>query len=253
MKDSEDAIEKVLAGLRDADTPAGMERRMLDGLEGRVAASAQMNWLRLRPMWMAMPKGSAAMRTFGWGVAAAGMFAMVFALSVMRRGGHVPVTSKGDSAPVASVPVTSPVLAADKAELFPRQSGMRSETKASALETRLIRAAARSESDEAMAMDDMRTASFPAPPMPLTEQERLFLRIVHQGDPVEMAMLDPKQRSLQDLKEKAEYQRFFARPPIEQAAPEQPMQEQPTPETATPDQPITQQVAPEQSRMGEKR
>jgi hypothetical protein len=250
MKDSEDAIERVLAGLRDADAPAGMERRILDGLEDRGAASTTISWRRLRPMWMAMPMGSVAMRSLAWGVVAAGVLAAVFAVPAMRRFGHSPITSKKNSAPVASMPITSPILTANKAESFPRQSGVRSETKANAPETRVIRAAASSESDEAAAMNDMRAASVPAPPMPLTEQERLLLRIVHEGDPVEMAMLDPKQRSLQEMKENAEYQRFFARPPIEQAAPEQPTQEQPTPETVTPDQPTTQQIAPEQSKNG---
>lgn len=65
-------------------------------------------------------------------------------------------------------------------------------------------------------MSEMQAASLPAPPMPLTEQERLLLRIVHRNDPVEVAMLDPKQRNLEEMKEKAEYQSFFARPVIKQ-------------------------------------
>jgi hypothetical protein len=103
------------------------------------------------------------------------------------------------------------------------------ETKTNVPETGLIRAAIRSESDEEAAMKDMRTASFPAPPMPLTEQERLLLRVVHTGDPVEIAMLDSKQRSLEEMKEKAEYQRFFARPPIEQLTTGQTIHEEAVP------------------------
>jgi hypothetical protein len=56
--------------------------------------------------------------------------------------------------------------------------------------------------------------------MPLTEQERLLLRIAHKGDPVEMAMLDPKIRAAREREEEAEVQRFFVRPKV-QAAPEQ--------------------------------
>jgi hypothetical protein len=58
----------------------------------------------------------------------------------------------------------------------------------------------------------MHAASFPAPPMPLTEQEKLLLRIVHRGDPVEMAMLDPAVRAARDAEEKADVARFFERP-----------------------------------------
>jgi hypothetical protein len=62
--------------------------------------------------------------------------------------------------------------------------------------------------------------SFPAPPLPLTEQERLLLRIAHRGDPVELAMLDPKMRAARDEEDKAEVQRFFVQPKV-QMDPEQ--------------------------------
>ena len=32
MKNSDEAIERVLAGLRDAESPEGMERRILDAM-----------------------------------------------------------------------------------------------------------------------------------------------------------------------------------------------------------------------------
>ncbi len=90
----------------------------------------------------------------------------------------------------------------------------------------------------------MRAASFPAPPMPLTEQEKLLLRLRHKNDPVELAMLDPKLRELQDAQEKAEFQRFFPQPVLKQPADE---------EKAQPAQIVTEQsrpgrAAPEQSQ-----
>ena len=51
---------------------------------------------------------------------------------------------------------------------------------------------------DAVAVEAMHATSYPAPPMPLTEQERLLLRLVHKDDPVELAMLDPKVRALQE-------------------------------------------------------
>jgi len=44
MKNSQDAIEKVLAGLRDADAPAGMERRILEEVESRASARSRRDW-----------------------------------------------------------------------------------------------------------------------------------------------------------------------------------------------------------------
>jgi len=38
----------------------------------------------------------------------------------------------------------------------------------------------------------MSSGNHPAPPMPLTEQEKLLLRIAHKGDPEELAMLNPE-------------------------------------------------------------
>jgi hypothetical protein len=106
--------------------------------------------------------------------------------------------------------------------------------------------------------------------MPLTEQERLLLRLVHKDDPVELAMLDSKVRDLEELEDKAEFQRFFGQS-TKQALPEQPMMEQampgqstteqampgktgtepsvpeqqPVPEQQAPDQPMQPQAAPE--------
>jgi len=54
--------------------------------------------------------------------------------------------------------------------------------------------------------------SFPAPPMPLTEQEKLLVRLAHRGDPVEMAMLLPGTLEAQEVQRAAEYQEFFPPP-----------------------------------------
>ena len=70
-------------------------------------------------------------------------------------------------------------------------------------------------------MSEMQAASFPAPPMPLTAQERLLLRLAHKVDPVEMATLDPKFRAMQEAEEKAAFQRFFGQAAIKQADPAQ--------------------------------
>jgi hypothetical protein len=123
------------------------------------------------------------------------------------------------------------------------------------------------DSEDSIAMSEMRAPSLPAPPMPLTEQERLLLRMAHKNDPVELAILDPKLRELQDAQEKAEFQRFFARATAEQilarqaameraarnpeaadqAAAAQSTKEQITKESTTPEASATEQSTPEQS------
>ncbi len=58
--------------------------------------------------------------------------------------------------------------------------------------------------------------SLPEPPMPLTEQERLLLRLVHHGDPVQLAQLVPDARKAALQHEQADVSRFFTPPsPLE--------------------------------------
>jgi hypothetical protein len=249
MKDSGEAIERLLAGLRDAEAPAGMERRILDRLEERAAAAqARSGWRRLRPIWPAMPTGSISARALVCGLALAGVFAIAFAIPAIRRLGHAPVHSKNAVAAVKPVRTASAVVAANVAELSPRGSNVRLGMTTNVPEAGLVRAAD-SDSDDSVALSEMQAASFPAPPMPLTEQERLLLRLAHKVDPVEMAMLDPKLRAMQDAEEKAEFQRFFGQS-MKQAAPAQATTEQSpgdtTMEQAAPQQSTTDQAAPAQ-------
>ena len=120
--------------------------------------------------------------------------------------------------------------------------------------TGLVRVADADKSPDAVAWSEMRAASQPAPPLPLTAQERLLLRIAHRGDPVEMAMLDPVLRDVDDAKERAEYLKFFEQSteqPIEQPA-QQSTNEQAGPEKSASDQSTTQPTTPTQSRTGDK-
>ena len=52
MKDADGTIERLLAGLRDAEPPGGMERRILealDGMEAREAVASASLWRRPSP------------------------------------------------------------------------------------------------------------------------------------------------------------------------------------------------------------
>ena len=83
MKSSEEAIEKVLAGLRDAEAPDGMERRILERLDERTSMQS-----RSRPIWLMMPARPLTVRSMTWGVALAGIFAIAVAVPAIRRLGH---------------------------------------------------------------------------------------------------------------------------------------------------------------------
>jgi hypothetical protein len=62
---------------------------------------------------------------------------------------------------------------------------------------------------EEVAMEEMRAPSEPAPELPLTEQERLLRKVVHRGDPEEVAMLNPEVRAARSEADKSTVRRFF--------------------------------------------
>ncbi len=209
MRDSEEAIEKVLAGLRDADVPEGMERRILDSLEARqdrASGGSRFVWRQMVPMWLVSPRSPVVTRSLVWGVALAGVFGIALAIPAIRRLGHPPALSKVNVAPVESLPARKPDVAAKEIRPVPRKASVRPASSANLHAARVVR---EGDSSESVALQEMHAASQPAPPQPLTEQERLLLRIVHRGDPQEGAALNPVLRAARDADEKAEVQRFF--------------------------------------------
>jgi hypothetical protein len=261
MRNAGEAMEKVLAGLRDAAAPDGMERRILAGLEERAAVRSRSGWRQLLPVWLVAPARPVAVGSLVCGVALAGIVVVVFAIPAIRRLGHTPMQAP-QQAGRNSVPAGAAALTAAEAAA---ESGRSALPRAGALsigKRKAERSAAGADvvlDSDSAALEEMHAASYPAPPMPLTEQERLLLRLVHKDDPVELAMLDPKLRALQDLEDKAEFQRFFGQS-MKQTTPEQTATEQAAPqpstteqvppatsatEQATPVQPGTEQAVPE--------
>jgi hypothetical protein len=254
MKNPEEAMEKVLTGLRDVDAPAGMERSILRALEERAVVQSRSDWRRFWPVWLVMPVRPVVIGIVTCGVALAGVVAVVLAVPAIRRVGRAPVQLKSEAAPVEPVrSVPSAAVANDAGSSLPGRD-VRFVAKA-----KLVSAAAVNSTDSAA----LRAVSYPAPPMPLTEQEKLLLRVAHKGDPVEFAMLDPKLRAVKDSEEKTQFQSFFAPSAFELAAlaqatadqsmQEQPVQEQAAPEKFAPDQSSTQQPTTGQSRTGDNR
>jgi len=53
-------------------------------------------------------------------------------------------------------------------------------------------------------------ASYPAPPLPLTEQERLLLRLAHRHDVRSVAILNPDLEAAESAEAAKQFQQFFA-------------------------------------------
>jgi hypothetical protein len=155
MRDDDFLLEKVLAGLRDAEPSPGFERRILAGIAGVDAHQVrQAGWLR--PV-IAL---------------ACALFAAVFVHDFR----HVParVTSR------VTDEVRSVATKAPEPESVPPPP-------------RRILARTR--------------PRHPAPPLPLTEQEKLLLRLAHRPD--DATILNPDVRTAQSARATAEFQHFF--------------------------------------------
>jgi hypothetical protein len=218
MKNSEEAIEKVLMGLREADAPAGMERRVLEAVEGRAAEGTCVGWWRLTPGWLFAP----AQRVRGVSVAGAvltGVVAVALLLVANRRFEPAAARSALDRARVeVTTPAASEVMAKDawlpspklKARMG-RRTGL-GRVRVGRVRVGSVRVAGGGDS---VALREMRAASHPAPPLPLTEQERLLVRIAETGSPQEIALLNPEMRAKEEAKREAEFQRAFEQPRID--------------------------------------
>jgi hypothetical protein len=66
---------------------------------------------------------------------------------------------------------------------------------------------------DAQALADLHAPSHPAPPLPLTAQERLFLRMLRYGNATQLAELNPLVRAQQDADETTAFKAFFPDPP----------------------------------------
>jgi hypothetical protein len=248
MKNSEEAIDRVLAGLRDADAPVGMEGRILEALEDRASVGSRSGWLWFRSMWLVTATHPVAVRSLVCGVAL-GLFAAVsLGIPAIRRLGHAPAQSKMNQVPAGSMPLATQEAVAKSVELPLAGSSARSVRKMNLRSAREI-----PDSDgDSVALSEMRAPSHPAPPLPLTEQERLLLRIAHKNNPVEMAVLYPMRRAARDAEEGAAFQRFFGPATVRQPSTEQPTTERPTTEQPKTEQPAMDAPTTEQSKTGDK-
>ncbi len=83
--------------------------------------------------------------------------------------------------------------------------------------------------------------SYPAPPAPLTEQEKLLLEIAHRGDREDFELLNPETVTRELAQNMAEFDHFFPPPP-----PFGPPAPKPSTETPTPN-PISNQEIPNEA------
>ncbi len=70
------------------------------------------------------------------------------------------------------------------------------------------------------AQDPAYAPSMVAPPLPLTEQERLLIRATRREAPTELAMLNPDELAKREADDAAQFNQFFPPPPAQPATPD---------------------------------
>lgn len=202
MRRSEEAMDKVLAGLREAEAPAGMEQRILDALERRPLAQPAARWWTMTPVWGL----AAACLVCGVVLGAVAVTWMTPKIHDVHESRAVPALPKSPSVPAVGAALVDAETLEKSARVSQDEPNVRVVKGASP------RKAVVADAEDSEAVEEMRAASRPAPPMPLTEQEKMLVRIAKRNGEAEAAELNPTARAKKEADELAEFQNFFEPP-----------------------------------------
>jgi hypothetical protein len=192
MKNTDQAIQKVLAGIRDCESPIGLEGRVLRAVQEHAAKRSAPGWFLFMPNRRAARSPVAAF--ISWTCAVS-----LLALIGVFIFHHLPVHTPARLA--KNLPQVNSGIA-QSAELHLDERSVQLQVKTPAPRTKL-------QHRKSPLGYSITFASHPAPPLPLTRQEQLLLQVAHRVDPKQLAMLNPTQQALENAKEKKEFQEFF--------------------------------------------
>jgi hypothetical protein len=188
MRDADETIERLMAGLRDAEPAPGMKRRILEAMEAHQATASDSHWRRVITPWPLRPSVAASL------VCAAALAASLIVATRVNQPSHMPASAPRHSTHADVGQHAQPEAVAHKAPTAPQRTASR--------------VSARRPHDSS-AVNDVQSASYPAPPLPLTEQERMLLRVAHRDDAKNKALLNPELQAAQSAKNTEQFQRFF--------------------------------------------
>lgn len=204
---SEEAIRKVLAGLRGCDVPVEMEHRILKAVQDRASAESRSGWHWSRPLWLVNLGAPTVSGHLFFGVVVTGMLAVALTVLLFHRPLRVGDTASQfkQVAPrqVGPQPLATPSLVASRATVPPTASDFRSSEKKRERAVGVVR------HSDSLALCELHAASRPAPPLPLTQEEKMLLRLIHTVGPQELAMLNSEVRAKHEAEADAEFQQFF--------------------------------------------
>jgi hypothetical protein len=207
MKQTDEDIDRLLNALRDTEPPDGMQHRILQ--HTRHHAPQPSSWRTLlTPRLQAHP----------WAIAlsCAAILASTIYWTALRPHPtpHELATSKPIAAPIASRELGAPSAPAAEPSATASSSpkvGNRDSNPPSITAPRKNKkpTSPNLANDHSNSLDQLAAQNHPAPELPLTDQEKLLLHLVHTYDPVEVAALNHPPMASHDAEEKEEVQKFF--------------------------------------------
>ncbi len=192
-RDDEKTINRVFTALRDTESSAGLEHRILEAVERRAAAQPASRFYGSSSIYGLTHIRFYGTRPLAWGLALGGMLVMAWLSFTSHQAEH----------PTRRVE-TRPTLQAELPALPKPARSIPSGSPARAHNVSPAQIRAR----RPAVLRSARAAARPAPVAPLTKEEKLLVRIAHTGDPLEMAMLNPEIRSQRAADSEAKFKRF---------------------------------------------
>ena len=208
----EERIEALLAGLRKAEPAAGMEQRINAAL---LRAAGAVPSAMPRRAWLRLPQLA--------GLTAAAASLVLFSVYLHHRAASLPMRHRvsvittdtsthqpQESAMNASSTGTGGLASAQAA---PHREAIANSSVQPAINQRRT-VGPRSNEASQTAQTAEAEQGFPAPPLPLTVQERLLIRLVHRDDPRQLAQLAPAAREAELRRDREQVREFFKPPPM---------------------------------------
>ena len=197
MKNSDEAVDRALARLRDAEVPEGLEARVAARLVSHAAARDVAGF-----RWRDLFSGTAAAGAWWRGVVS-GLAAAMLVVGLVWMAGHRGRSGAGEVVVrERRVAVEPPAAVVGVAEVKPCAiPGM----------VGVTHGVTRVHGDDRLRVAKVEV-SHPAPAMGLTAQERELVQLARKGDAKELVALDPEMRARAEAQDAAEFQKFFAEP-----------------------------------------
>ena len=205
MNQTQNSVDRILGALRDVQTPAGMEQRILNTLE---AARCETRDTAQRESSLAVFRTP----VLRWATAAVVLALAGAATWHALTHTHPSSTTIVQQNDVSTATASETTIAQRAATITQPNRAHHTTIPRDAVPMKTLpQPQMTAESDSAA--EENALVSHPAPPIPPTRQERLLLEYARHGRTEDLAQVSNERRSAQEARDAAEFQEFF-KPPV---------------------------------------